>query len=68
MKQNYRDIEEGLTGYVYIGTFIFLLLAVLFIIFLAISVQRRKVLQMEKKQLQSQYEQELLRTQLEIIK
>lgn len=66
MQQNYRDIEEGLTGYVYIGTFIFLLLAVLFIIFLAISVQRRKVLQMEKKQLQSQYEQELLRTQLEI--
>lgn len=66
MQQNYRDIEEGLTGYVYIGTFIFLLLAVLFIIFLSISVQRRKVLQMEKKQLQSQYEQELLRTQLEI--
>src|SRR5688572_22655070 len=66
MEENYRDIEEGVTNYVYIGTIIFLVLAVLFILFLVISLQKRNRMIREKKQLQVDFKQELLRTQLEI--
>jgi len=66
MRKEYQDIKEGLTNYVYLGTAIFLILVILFILFLAISVQRRKRMEKERELLQSQFQQELLQTQLEI--
>lgn len=66
MPPNQREIQEGITNYVYIGTFIFLILAFLFILSLIISLQRRRRMIKEKQQLQVSFQQELLRTQLEI--
>jgi two-component system, NarL family, sensor kinase len=66
MPEDYRDIQEGLTNYVQIGTAIFLVLAILFIGFILFSVQRRRKLEINAKELKSQFQQELLRTQLEI--
>lgn len=66
MEQDYRQIQEGLTSYVYLGTAIFLILVGLFVVFLIISMQKRKRMLYEKQQLEFQYQQELLRTQLEI--
>lgn len=66
MQQSYRDIQEGINNYVYLGTGIFLTLALLFVVFIIISVRRRKRLSMEKEQLRIAFEKELLHTQLEI--
>lgn len=66
MPENYRSIQEGISNYVQIGAVIFLVLAVLFIGFILLSVQKRKRLEVEKQQLQSQFQQTLLQTQLEI--
>lgn len=66
MPPDYREIQDGITGYVVSGAVIFLLLATLFITFLVLAWQRRKKLQMEKEQLKLHFDQELLRTQLEI--
>jgi len=66
MQKTFREIDEGLTGYVYLGTIFFLLLALLFIFFLIISVKRRQKMKEEKAQLSIKFQQEMLRTQLEI--
>ena len=66
MPPDYREIQEGITGYVISGAVIFLLLATLFISFLVLAWQRRKKLQLEKDQMKMHFDQELLRTQLEI--
>ena len=66
MPEDYREIQEGITNYVKIGTVIFLALASSFIIFIVISLRRRKRMILEKNQLQSQFSQTLLQTQLEI--
>lgn len=66
MHQDDSNIQEGLTNYVYLGTVVFLMLALLFIFFLVLSVRRRKRLSMEKEQLKTEFEKELLHTQLEI--
>lgn len=66
MHPDYREIQEGLTGYVYVGTTIFLVLAGLFVLFLIISLQRRKKMKIEKQQMQVQFQQTLLESQLEI--
>ena len=66
MPENYKNIQEGLSNYVRTGALIFLLLALLFIIFIVFSIQRRRKIILEKKQMESQYQQTLLQTQLEI--
>ena len=66
MPEDYRDIQEGLTEYVIAGTIIFLVLAALFLVFIVISLSRRRRLQQEKRVMQEQFKQELLRAQLEI--
>jgi signal transduction histidine kinase len=66
MPEDYRNIQEGLTDYVNIGTAIFLLLAILFILLIVISLRRRQRMLKEKDMLRMQYEKEILRTQLEI--
>lgn len=66
MPDDYREIQEGLTGYVRAGTIIFLTLAGLFILFIIITIRRRKKLLTEKQQLQVKFQEELLRTKLEI--
>ena len=66
MPEDYRDIQEGLTSYVKIGTVIFLTLAGLFVFFIAISTQRKRRMFLEKKEMKTQFEQELLQTQIEI--
>ena len=66
MSENYKSIQEGLSDYVRTGAIIFLLLALLFIIFIVFSIQRRRKMILEKKQMEYQYQQTLLQTQLEI--
>jgi signal transduction histidine kinase len=66
MHPNYREIQEGLTGYVYVGTVIFLLLAGLFVFFLIISLERRKKLKGEQEKMKTEFQQTLLQSQLEI--
>ena len=66
MPENYKSIQEGLTDYVRTGAIIFLILALLFIIFIVFSIQRRRKMILEKKQMEYQYQQTLLQTQLEI--
>jgi signal transduction histidine kinase len=66
MPEDYRNIQEGLTAYVNIGTAIFLLLAILFILLVVISLRRRKKMLKEKDMLRMRYEKEILQSQLEI--
>jgi len=66
MPEKYKSIQQGLTDYVRTGAIIFLLLALLFIIFIVFSIQRRRKMILEKKQMEHQYQQTLLQTQLEI--
>jgi signal transduction histidine kinase len=66
MPENYKRLQEGLTDYVTAGAIIFLLLALLFIIFIVFSIQRKRKMILEKKQMEHQYQQTLLQTQLEI--
>ena len=66
MPEDYRGIQEGLTNYVKIGTVIFLTLAGLFIFFIALSIQRRRRMFLEQKEMKIKFEQELLQTQIEI--
>ena len=66
MPEEYKSIQQGLTDYVKTGAIIFLLLALLFIIFIVFSIQRRRKMILEKKQMEYQYQQTLLQTQLEI--
>jgi signal transduction histidine kinase len=66
MHENYRDIKEGITSYVYTGTFIFMLLAILFLLFIYITINRRNRLLHEKQAMQMQFQQELYRAQIEI--
>ena len=62
MSENYKSIQEGLSDYVRTGAIIFLLLALLFIIFIVFSIQRRRKMILEKKQMEYQYQQTLLQT------
>lgn len=55
-----------MTNYVRIGTAILVLLAVLFIVFLLLSVKRRNRLTMQAKEREIKFQQELLQAQLEI--
>jgi two-component system, NarL family, sensor kinase len=66
MSENYKAIQDGLSEYVKTGAIIFLLLALLFIIFIVFSVQRKRKMILEKDQLELKFQQTLLRTQLEI--
>lgn len=66
MPESYKNIQEGLNNYVTVGTIIFLLLALLFIIFIVFSIQRKRKMILEKKQMEYHYQQTLLQTQLEI--
>lgn len=66
MPEDFRDIQEGLSNYVKIGSTIFLSLAGLFIIFILVSIQRRKKLLEKQKEMQYNFNQALLQTQIEI--
>jgi two-component system NarL family sensor kinase len=66
MPEDYREIQEGLTGYVKLGTVIFLTLAGLFVFFIGMSIQRRRKMIVENKEMKIKFDQELLQTQLEI--
>ena len=66
MDENYRNIKEGITSYVYTGTFVFMLLAVLFLLFIYITMNRRNRLLREQQAMQAQFQQELYRAQIEI--
>lgn len=57
---------KGVTDYVYIGAGLFFFLALLFILFIVISLARRKRMVVERDKLTETFQQELLRTQLEI--
>jgi signal transduction histidine kinase len=66
MPDDYRDIQNGISDYVQTGTIIFLILVIFFIGFILFSVQKRRSLEGRNKQLQSQFQKELLQSQLEI--
>jgi signal transduction histidine kinase len=66
MPEDFRNIQEGLSSYVKIGTTIFLTLAGLFIFLIGNSIQRRRKMLTKQKEMQTQFQQELLQTQLEI--
>jgi|CXWL01.1.fsa_nt_gi signal transduction histidine kinase len=66
MPEKLKTIEQSLNYYVVAGAVIFLALAVLFVLFIVFSIQRRRKLLLEKKQIELQYQKELLQTQLEI--
>jgi two-component system, NarL family, sensor kinase len=66
MPEDFRDIQEGLSGYVKIGTTVFLTLAALFIFFISASIQRRKKMINSQKLMKADFEKALLQTQLEI--
>lgn len=57
---------KGVTDFVYIGAGLFTFLALLFILFIIISLARRKRMVIEKERLTENFREELLRTQLEI--
>jgi two-component system NarL family sensor kinase len=57
---------KGVTDYVYIGAGLFTFLALLFILFIIISLARRKRMVVEQERLTENFREELLRTQLEI--
>jgi len=66
MPEDLRNIQEGFSSYIKIGTSIFLVLALIFIAFVSMSLQRRKKMMHEQKMLKADYEKSLLQTQLEI--
>lgn len=66
MPEDYRNIQEGLSNYVKIGTVIFLVLAGLFIFFIVTSLQRKRRFMEKQKEMETQYTQSLMQTQIEI--
>lgn len=66
MPEDFRNIHEGLSVYVKAGTTIFLLLAGLFLFFIANSLQRKRKLLARQKELETKHQQSLLQTQIEI--
>lgn len=66
MPEKVKTIEESLGFYVRTGAIIFLILAVLFILFMVFSIQRRRKMLLERRQIELQYEQAILQSQLEI--
>jgi signal transduction histidine kinase len=66
MPEDFRNIQEGLSNYVKIGTSIFLALSGLFVFFIVNSLQRKRGLLGKQKEMQTEFTQSLLQTQLEI--
>jgi two-component system NarL family sensor kinase len=66
MHESYRNIQEGLTTQVKVGTAIFLTLAALFIFFIVFSMLKKRKMLQEQKEMQSQFTQSLLQTKIEI--
>jgi signal transduction histidine kinase len=66
MPEKYKAIDATLSEYVITGAIIFLILALLFVLFMVFSVQRRRKMLLEKKQIELQFSQTLLQSQLEI--
>jgi len=66
MPEDFRDIQEGISRYVKIGTTIFLSMAALFIFFISTSIQRRRKMLSDQKFMKAEFENSLLQTQIEI--
>lgn len=66
MPEKIKAIEDNLAFYVGLGAIIFLTMAVLFILFMVFSIQRRRKMLLERRQIELQFQQALLQTQLEI--
>lgn len=66
MEERFSDLKQDITYYVYAGTIVFVLLALTFIIFLFLSIKRRNKMLQEKQSLEQKFQQELLKTQMEI--
>ena len=66
MPENLRDIQEGVSSYIRIGTSIFLVLALLFIAFVSMAAQKRKRMLHQQQLMKTAFEKELLETKLEI--
>lgn len=61
-----KEVSESLKEILYAGTFAFLVLAGFVIFFLLMYMRRKTRNTLEKQQLQAQFQQEMLRSQLEI--
>lgn len=66
MEERFSDLKQDITNYVYAGTIVFILLALVFVIFLFLSIKRRNRMLHEKENLEQKFQQELLRAQMEI--
>jgi signal transduction histidine kinase len=66
MEERFSDLKQDITNYVYAGTIVFIVLALVFIIFLFLSIRRRNKMLYEKQTLEQKFQQELLKTQIEI--
>jgi two-component system, NarL family, sensor kinase len=66
MEERFSDLKQDITNYVYAGTIVFILLALVFVVFLFLSIKRRNKMLYEKQNLEQKFQAELLRTQMEI--
>src|SRR5215212_5512419 len=66
MEERFGDLKQDITHYVYAGTIVFIVLALVFVIFLFLSINRRNKMLREKQSLEQKFQQELLKTQMEI--
>jgi two-component system NarL family sensor kinase len=66
MPEDFRDIQEGFSSYVKIGTVIFLVLAALFVFFIVSTIQRKRKLLTAQKEMHSRHTEALLLTEIEI--
>lgn len=66
MEERFSDLKQDITNYVYAGTVVFVLLALVFVMFLFLSIKRRNKMLYEKQNLEQRFQQELLKTQMEI--
>lgn len=66
MPEDFREIQEGLSSYVKIGTVVFLVLAALFVFFIVSTIQRKRRLMAAQKEMQAKHTEALLKTEIEI--
>lgn len=66
MPEDFRNIQEGFSSYVKIGTIIFLVLAALFVFFIVSTIQRKRKLLSAQREMQAKHTEALLQTEIEI--
>lgn len=66
MQERFNNLKTDFVNHVYAGTLVFLGLCVVFVVFLFVSIKRRNKMISESNEIKKQFEEALLKTQLEI--